>query len=461
MTKQIYERKSDETSCDNKAKTAEVDNIKIAILSEVKQREIFRNYLLEYAFENVGYEVKTFLSHKNPFINLLKFKPDILINNGFRIDRDYEKFIVYLKRKFKTLIVTEYAEQVLNKKAADNYTHTDILLSTDVHLAWGKGFAQELFEVIGEEKKIFVAGSPRIDIAYLMGKKFTHSNKYFLKRLIASLSNDDIDYRKPWLIIAGNFSRVLKKKTYYKLTVNEYRNLITKLSKEFRDWEIIYRPHPMENPIESIKGGFSQNVHITKKFPAVIWFCASSASIFWSSTSFVEALLCGSKPIFFVPTSTDFDKMHEKLGIRLTKLQLYCIKDVIYTIKEMQHYPELYDNNLLDKLKFWFGEFDGLSFIRQIYIITQLGKNYSIKPINNFLTNRTINSFKPVYWMSREYGRFLYDKFFQNNQYFVKKQEDMMVYSLLLGLVENIDINELLNKIKIMPGGKYIHVQFN
>ena len=143
--------------------------MKIIIFSEVKQREFIPNILLKIELEKHGYKVKILNFLDSAMFHIKIFKPDIIINNGMRSDRNFYRLFVYPKNKFGTKILTIYAEQITANINKDGfYLNDKILKNTDAHIVWGSGFANILMKnQVIDKNKIYITGSHRLDILKL------------------------------------------------------------------------------------------------------------------------------------------------------------------------------------------------------------------------------------------------------------------------------------------------------
>lgn len=210
---------------------------RIAITCELKERELLFLTILKKKLEEKGYDVKLIDARILCGLKLIKFKPDIVIVNGLRGDRNLFKQILVPKRLFNSKIISLYSEQVGKQGGLyETYNNNRILNSIDAHVVWGPLFAEGLEKLGVERKYIHITGSFSLDIP-----KYLLNNDILRERLSKKYH---LDSQKEWIIIADNMIRKGAQIERYEQRRAEFNELIKKISVETNNSEIIFRPHP-------------------------------------------------------------------------------------------------------------------------------------------------------------------------------------------------------------------------
>lgn len=387
---------------------------KLAILSEVPEREYLRNKLLAYALKKNGYEVKVIYTHFFPYLNLILYKPDLIISNGLRKEKDYYRFFQKMKKRYNTLFIVDYAEQLIDKPALLNYNNENINKAVDVHFCWGEKFYKELNNSY-IKKNIFLTGSPRYDIAFLFKSIKKNNYKKFLGYLnsLYKLKDIDIDKKKN-IVIVGNFTPQAIKK-YGKEVINHFASLINRMIEEYSDSNFFYRPHPMENEKLLLnKVYFKNKIHVLKKYPINFIFSFSDINIFWQSTSSIEAHIQGGYNLFFNPTKNrNIDEFINEIFETKPKI-CYSQEEVMFYLDKKQNEKEN-ESKLNRKLIY---EKYG-AYKRQIEIIKKLEKGNK----SNFSYKKNIFYNSSLFWIAHETVKFFLDCFFHKNLIKIKYKE--------------------------------------
>ena len=113
--------------------------------------------------------------------------------------------------------------------------------------------------------------------------------------------------------------------------LDEFLQLIPKLSEEFTDFKIVIRPHPIENhsPYEKLASKL-KNVKVEHSKNVIPWLRAAHTVIHNGCTTGIEAYLCGNPAIAYTPVTS------ERFGDALpNKLSNCCTteNEVIETIR--------------------------------------------------------------------------------------------------------------------------------
>lgn len=336
--------------------------LKVAIICELKNRELQFLSILKKKLELSGYEARIIPQRILCGIKILKYRPDIIIVNGLRSSSNFYRQILIPKKLFNATIVSIYSEQVGTIKGiADTYDNKKILESVDAHITWGEGFAEGLNKLKVPREKIWILGSMALDLPYYLDNE---ENK--IKSLFAKKYN--LDESKKWILVSDNIIRKGDQVVFYNHIRNEFNCGIKKIAEILNDCEFIFRPHPdnKKSDLKKLYNDFSNysNIKIIGDEHNMLWTCVSEAMIIWRSTSSIEAW-AAKKEVFALQTSENkFDYWHkdfipnfesaEDLGEKLQEYfqGLYSIKHdfLINREKYMQKWFYNVDGKSIDRI---------------------------------------------------------------------------------------------------------------
>lgn len=414
---------------------------RILIISEVKQRELLSNIALSYLLKELGHEVEVISSYMFPSFKIDKFKPNVIINNGMRINRDYYRFIKYPKIKYNAKIITVYAEQILADAVTDGfYRHDGILKDTDAHITWGESFAEKLLNnKIIDKNKVYIIGSHRLDTPVLIKnsvKKESIAKKY------------NLDVNKKWIMIAANIiiikGRDSKEYIMYKQESRQkFIDGIKRMAEELKDVEIIYRFHPATSK-EQKKEEAEQfrdyvNIHFINEESVSYWLSQIDMMVIWQSTSSIEAWAANVPVISYIPVDTpkEFDTWHMNFVTKTDNIQVIienvkkCIKNGI--LEEDKKILEL-RKEFIHK---WYYKIDGKSTYRLAYVIDKISKD-RIEPYTSKESKINLLLYKIIWKMIEVYKGINTIVFRKNSHIFYKK--DIESNKAIIDSIENYKI---------------------
>ncbi len=334
---------------------------KIAIMCELKERELQFLTILKKKLEVHDYKVKIIPQRIWCGFALLKFKPDIIIVNGLRSESSYISQIYIPKKLFNCKIISLYSEQIGRIDGiVDTYDNSTILNSIDAHVTWGELFANGLIELGVDRERVWVLGSMALDIPY------------FINEIINSRRRDiaeqyGLDYSKKWILVSDNIIRRGDQEDIYSELRKDFNDSIKELSTRLKNCEIIFRPHP-DNKVSDLEGINSDfqmfnNIKIIKEEHSLLWTILSEVMIIWRSTSSIEAWSVGKEVFAMQTNDSRFDYWHESFVPNFrdrtkfaTAIESYLNGN--YTID--QKYIEARN----EYMKNWFYKTDGKSFDR-------------------------------------------------------------------------------------------------
>jgi len=236
--------------------------------------------------------------------------------------------------------------------ARRRYSHHSIGMSSAT-FGWGEEDVETLKKFYPQHSsKIHMTGSPRVD---LWKKKFS---KYW------SLPSSVVP-KKPYLLVIGNMAAVNAFTPFYEriknardagyfqrdpemlrtllirgsehfLLVKEYIEAIKYMNKHNTDFDIVLRPHHVEN-IESWKTFLDSmsNVYVTSEGPISAWVNNALAIMHNGCTTAYEVAISQKKLITFAPIERETDNLPNKWGyiVKTKEDLLKKINELLYNSK--------------------------------------------------------------------------------------------------------------------------------
>lgn len=350
---------------------------RIAIIIEVKKRELPFFSILEEVLKKEGYEVKLISFRSMCTWHILCFRPDIIIVNGIRTTDPYFYGQIALpKYLFSARVVCYYSEQIgyYNESVARGYNNNTILDNVDFHVGWGPRFLEDLRTMGVPLEKLWYIGSLQYDIDLYHNENSATIKNKFSKKF-------GINKNKNWILYADNIVKRYQPEKLYEGRRLDSFNVIKKVAEENPDSLVIFRPHPdtSKEEMERIKKFFENNNNIifNNKEHVYYWTLCSKAVIIWCSTSSIQAMFLG-KPIFGFMTS---DKQDMKKYWYRDILPLYddynqLANDVRQTLQGKV--PTLESTTRTNRKKYvedWYFAKDGCSFNRFVSLMRIVEKS--------------------------------------------------------------------------------------
>lgn len=371
---------------------------RVAIIVEVKKREMPFMSILKAALKNKGYIIKLIPFRSLCTWHILFFRPDIVIINGLRHDDPFFIKQVYIpKRLFKSKIACYYSEQVgyYNKSIADDYNNKLINDNVDYHISWGPRFSKDLKNMGIPDEKLWYIGSIQYDI-----DKYLKKSSEFIKKEIAI--KYQIPYEKHWIMYADNIVEEYQPEGLYKVRREDTYMMVEKVAQLNRDCHVIFRHHPDStlNEIEDACKRFAKidNVSVISEGHIFDWTCGISALIMWNSTSSLQVMFMG-KPVFgFITSDGKNPENYWYKDIFPTYSDSVLLaKDIHNTLHgvAVEHNQEI-DKNKEKYISDWYFKKDGLSFERMCYLIDIISKD-TYKPLQNVINYSVFKYIKILY----------------------------------------------------------------
>ena len=214
----------------------------------------------------------------------------------------------------KIAILDEEAFIPLDKESFISHrVKGEVLEEIELYFCWGKNHKKLVTPIINEinsHLNIKVTGHPRMDLLKKDFRKLQkNSNLILINTMFGSYNykfgrNKFIENLKRLKVITN------KEKEKYFLNLiaheeklfNEYVNLLKKLSKKFKNYHFIIRPHPTEN-IQTWEKIFYnyKNIEIKQENTVNHWIEKSLLVIHTNCTTGIETFLMDKIPIAFIP----------------------------------------------------------------------------------------------------------------------------------------------------------------
>lgn len=350
---------------------------RIAIIIEVKKRELPFLSIMDEILKLEGYNVKLIPFRSLCTWRLLLFRPNIVLINGLRHTYPYFISQVALPKKlFKSKIMSYYSEQVgyYDKSIAYTYKNKLIFDNVDFHIGWGPRFCKDLLKEGVEFSKLWYIGSMQYDISF------------YEKRTQSEIKKDlsiqyDIPYDKSWILYADNIIREYQPNDLYEQRRMDSFDVISQVAQKNPQSIIIYRPHPetSKEEMSMIKDYFKnqQNIIFNNSDHLYYWMCAINASIVWCSTSSLQAMFL-NKPVLGFMTSDrqNLDRYWYKGILPLYESYSELSSDLNILLEgNMTNQEQLTLDKRTQYVKDWYFKQDGKSYNRMIYLMRLVQKS--------------------------------------------------------------------------------------
>ena len=298
---------------------------RVAIIVEVKKREMPFMSILKGILQQKGYKVKLIPFRSLCTWRLLFFRPDVVVINGLRNVYPYFVGQIYIPKKlFKSKIICYYSEQVgyYDQSIASDYNNTTILNNVDYHISNGWHFAKDIVGLGVSKDKMWITGSVQYDI-----DKYLRRTSEDVKKELSATYN--IPFNKRWILYADNIIEAYQPKGLFPSRRKETFNMIEAVALKNPECHIVFRPHP-DTPyheIDAAKQRFKdiENISVIGEGHIFDWTCSIAALIIWNSTSSIQTMFMGIPVLGYMtsdglnmenywykdifPTFTDIDKL--------------------------------------------------------------------------------------------------------------------------------------------------------
>lgn len=345
--------------------------------------------MLQRIAENNNLNVDLYSTKYNLYWEAIKKKPDLIIVPWYSNGKGKERYFKQLKFDLNSIIINSHQEQIPINLTKD-FVYGQRNNTIDYHFCWGRGFAEGLVDRnISTPSQNFITGSSRMDIA-----KLSNGNKGELAK------RSKLSKNKNWILFTSNFSPAdfneaqiydLKRKNIDgKLLVektgqarSKWKEWITDLAREYKNEEIIIRPHPGENHkfyknlLDEYKG---ENIYVISELPVNKWISVSDVVLSWSSTSMIESWVIG-KPTFGLKlTEFPYELKGEYFnGVDWVKSSNELINKVRLALNNQYSLSGSIEKRRSEFLKKFYNSVDLLSVFKEMAVIHSLVSQSSFK----------------------------------------------------------------------------------
>lgn len=293
--------------------------IKILLISDNLNRELEYLKILKKTLENeLRAEVNiigSIAEVQRTLAFLYEKKPDIVIMSQVQ-EKSCRQIAQYIKHSGSLLFIIP-SEVTLSESIADFTFNDSSIIDNLVDLYFMPGIHTKKFLVNSDlnKKKMLIVGSPKIDATLLKNRQQLMKRSEFIKEFninknrknifLFSFPDSSMDYFKtdecflPVIELVEKFNDGVAK------TKEEYLNVIPKLAKEFSNFNIIIKPHPLEKDhVYSDLVNQFDNLYLVND--ATILDCINSIdiAIHWTSTISVECWIYNLVAIQFNPVKS-------------------------------------------------------------------------------------------------------------------------------------------------------------
>lgn len=356
---------------------------RIAIILELKNRELPYFVLLKEMLEKQGHTVKLISFRSACSVQLLLFNPQIVVVNGLRSYESYLKQMYIPKRLYGTVVVCLYSEQIVYSKTdsiAETYNNPKILKAVDYHVTWGETFAKALEKIGVPKEKIWVLGSLQNDLKYYLSKTESDLKKQYAAKY-------GLESSKKWSIIADNVLPSMQNANYIE-NRKWMDSLIVKVANDNPDVEFILRLHPesARQEMSAVRKnmGSYKNIHVINEGHIYIWSLLCHNMIIAFSTSSITALI-NKKNVFSLklPNAIVDNEIYEKYYWNRDVMTVYenveeCAHDIASDFNGEYQAPQDIQAKCDKYIEGFYYKIDGLIFSRYIYLLGNLA-NLSVK----------------------------------------------------------------------------------
>ncbi len=420
-----------------------LENIDVLIYFEHKVRELDACLLLKCQLEILGFSVKVLPVHRNRYLNVLKYRPKILILPYLFAD-DNDRLLVEFRRCYgDVLCLNMHHEQFYGDFTKSHFMPKNEVSRAVYHLSWGVNFAKDLMAYKVKAENIFIDGNPRTDNFYLALSNEIARFKSKYKHIIFIPSSFGFAFSTDEQIMrAGlDMTKFASQKSLSRKTVAVFFPIIRNLAKRFPEYQFVFRPHPydsfqdyidqfsscLERPLED-------NIKFIREGNVYEWIKISDLTIGWLTTVNVEASAFNKNNIVFHPVpvpennTMSFISLYDKVYTK--EEELVSIIENISTFRDE-------NSKLKTFLKSSFGNSDGnvnkrlACFVKNILESNQITSSYRGRLLCVLFKSLVIDLVKNLLIVSK--------LIFVLKKSFNKIKEDLM---------SDDDINRYFNELK-------------
>ena len=399
--------------------------MKIAIMCELKGRELQFLTILKKKLEIDSHEVKLIPQRVLVGKKIRKFKPHLIIVNGLRSDSSYIEQIYEPKKMFNCYVISLYSEQIgqIDDRLVRTYDNPKILQSVDAHIVWGNGFAEGLLELGVDSSKIWVLGSMALDLPFFIKEKTEAKRESIAKHY-------GLDSEKKWILISDNIIRRVDQVEIYDEIRANFNEKLKTIAEHINNAEFIFRPHP-DNRVEDLDKIISDfenndNIKVIGEEHNLLWTLLAKAMIVWRSTSSIEAL-SAKKEVFALQTDDNkFDYFHKEFIPNFKNAD--DLKEALSSyLKGNYKVDEKYVKARNQYLEKWFFQIDGKSSDRICYLVNELISHQQTVPLHSSVNKKDVlnNRFLELKNVVAKKMKGEYDKFYLKEKDLIEAERNI------------------------------------
>jgi surface carbohydrate biosynthesis protein len=346
-------------------------NIDYILYYEHITRELESIKKVKAYLDLMGYKGIILPIHYNRYINVIKYRPKIVIV-PYLYSKNDSTFLRYKNLYGDVKCLNLHSEQISNKNTVDFMMPKDDYSRNVFHIAWGKKFAKALVENDVESAKIFITGSIRNDSIFDYEKRRHIKSDNILIPTSFSLTMVSDQY-------IDNLEQSMEKKKlkrnieFMEKSRDDFFNLIYQAAKKFEDKKFFLRPHPhvdinlyinifkMTNNIHKIP----DNIYIEREGSIQEFFSKGNKIIAWHSTSILEGAMMNKDVAILAP-------LEFPPHMRMDFMEFINILNSKETLFNFINSNNIKQNNLDKYIYNNFYNVDGLSSLRVSHVISNI-----------------------------------------------------------------------------------------
>lgn len=261
------------------------------------------------------------------------------------VDEEHEKVLYPFIVANPSVIIVNFHQEQIGSKSSENafLPRTPYTLNGCFHFAWGSNFYKFLTEAGVSPERVYITGNMRTDFTdFGDNNRQGIIDKYHLdntKKIILFAENrgyniQRIDSRFTNLLIKRGLTEesINQRREYEIISLKKFVEDLQSLDESFwRNYQMIYRPHPGTNPPD----GIPDNVHIISDLSIYNWINTCDIFVTCGSTSAFEADMCGKICLIYDNVNEPEDQKIAGLNYYHHIKLLQDIADLDFTLEDI------------------------------------------------------------------------------------------------------------------------------
>ncbi|WP_066161429.1 surface carbohydrate biosynthesis protein [Aliarcobacter skirrowii] len=353
----------------------------------------------------------------------------------------------------------------------DDYLNRRIKFDTinyvDLFLCWGLEQFNTLNGYISDisaKTKLYSTGHPRIDLLRSPISSYNNENKTVNKKcILINTKLGEVNHNKGkngWINLLKSHNMIKNENElsfryeqieYKKALMESYISLLHEISHKFKEYQIVVRPHPVEN-IDKWRDLTNnlENVIVTNKKPIGYWIHQSDVVIHTGCTTALEAFIMDKPVITFKPID---DKRFEvplpdSISLKATNEE-QCV-ELIGKLMDNNYDYDTYKKNgneiLCKNIESLEGEFAYEKIVKEL-------DKLEVQPVNfSFILQIKIKSLFLIQKIKSYAKKYLKPTALNENQVFHKNDIELSVHNLqkVIDMQDDIIIDKLSENLYIL-----------